>query len=221
MKPKILDISPIVSPRLAVFPGDQPFERRVSLTFARGDSLELSAMLTTLHAGAHADAPSHYVAGAQSIDQRDLSLYLGLAQVVRVKGLRPGARAGVEDLTCPVRAPRVLIDTQSFPDPDRWNPDFNSLSVELLDHLAGRGVRLVGIDTPSVDPQICPDLPSHQALRRNDMAVLEGLALKDVPEGIYLLIALPLRLEGAEASPVRAVLVKGVEDVWPEISRSD
>jgi arylformamidase len=105
-----------------------------------------------------------------------------------------------------MRHPRVLIKTGTFPDPERWNPDFAAVSVELVEALAGRGVITIGIDTPSVDPQESKDLAAHKAILKHDMAILEGLVLRDVAPGEYELIALPLPLEGFDASPVRAVL---------------
>ncbi|HEY1860761.1 MAG TPA: hypothetical protein VGG61_10425, partial [Gemmataceae bacterium] len=101
---------------------------------------------------------------------------------------------------------RVLFATGTFPDPERFNQDFAALSSELVLGLHEQGVKLIGIDTPSVDLFDSRELPSHQAFLRCDMAVLEGLVLRDVPVGLYELIALPLRLEGFDASPVRAVL---------------
>jgi arylformamidase len=117
-----------------------------------------------------------------------------------------GALVEPEDLTAPVTAPRVLLATGTYPDPEHWNDDFAALSPRLVEALHQRGVRLIGIDTPSVDPKDSKDLPSHHALLTHDMANLEGLVLSEVPEGIYELIALPLRLEGFDGSPVRAVL---------------
>ena len=93
-------------------------------------------------------------------------------------------------------------------DPNRWNPDFQSLSPELVHSLADQGVRLIGIDTPSVDPSDSKALESHQALFERNLSVLEGIVLDQVPEGIYSLIALPLRLKDADASPVRAILLE-------------
>lgn len=215
MKPKIYDITPKISPRLAVFPGDQPFTRNVAMSFKAGHHLELSKICTTVHLGAHADAPSHYHADGVSIEQRPLSLYLGTAQVIRVSGLKPKERVQPQHLKSSIQAPRVLFDTGSFPDPENWNSEFNSLSPELLQHLFEKGVRLVGIDTPSVDPQDSKGLESHQILFKHDYAVLEGLLLKDVPEGIYTLVALPLPIEDGDASPVRAVLLQGVQ-AFPE-----
>jgi arylformamidase len=199
------DISPPVSPRLAVWPGDTPPRREVLLDIAKGDNITLSSLHATVHLGAHADAPSHYGANAATIDQRALDLYLGPCQVVRVNVPRRH-RVTPDDLKEAIHAPRVLFATGTFPDPHFFNEDFAALSPALVEFLAGQGVRLIGLDTPSVDLFDSKDLPSHQAALRNDVALLEGLVLKDVPEGTYELIALPLRLVGFDASPVRAVL---------------
>lgn len=201
----LFDITPRLSPRLGVWPGDTPLSRSVLMDLARGDSVTLSTLQATVHLGAHADAPNHYGLDAPAIHQRDLSLYLGPCQVMRVKVQR-GARVEAAHLTGPVTAPRLLIATDTFPDPERWNNDFAALAPALVDQLHQSGVRLIGIDTPSVDLMDSKDLPAHQAFLRHDMAILEGLVLTDVPEGGYELIALPLPLEGFDASPVRAVL---------------
>lgn len=204
---KIHDISPLISPRLAVWPGDVPFSRSVALSMAEGANLDLSSVTTTLHLGAHADAPSHYAAGAAGMDAVDLAPYYGACQVMRVTVSR-GERILPRHLKAEITAPRVLFHTGTFPDPEAWNTDFASLSPELIAHLHERGVILVGLDTPSVDPFESKALEAHQALARTGMRNLEGLVLAAVPEGIYTLAALPLRIEGADASPVRAVLIE-------------
>lgn len=205
---KIHDLSPRISPRLAVWPGDVAFRRRVALSMADGANLDLSSVTTTLHLGAHADAPSHFGAGAPGMDAVELTPYLGPCQVLRVVVGR-GERIGPAHLKGPVVAPRVLFHTGTFPDPEAWNTDFASLSPELIETLHAQGVILVGIDTPSVDPFESKALESHQALLRTGIRNLEGLVLEGVPEGTYTLSALPLRIEGADASPVRAVLIEG------------
>lgn len=206
---KIWDISPLVSERTAVFPGDVAFSRAVSMDTTKGDHLTLSSLTTTVHLGAHADASNHYHREGEGIDRRPLEAYLGPCEVVQVK-LPRGAR--IEPKHLPTgwlpSAPRILFRTDSFPDPDHWNDDFNSLSAELIEFLANRGAQLVGIDTPSVDPQSSKSLESHQALYRRQLAVLEGITLDQVNPGVYTLIALPLRLKDADASPVRAILLE-------------
>ncbi len=201
----IYDISPPVSSRLPVWPGDTPPSREVLLDIARGDHLTLSTLRTTVHVGAHADAPSHYGAGAPSIESQPLELYMGRCQVVRIDA---GGRARVQpgQIDTEITEPRVLLATGTFPDPHVFDESFAALAPELIGWLADRGVRLVGVDTPSVDTFDSKDLPSHRECLRHHVSILEGLVLSDVPGGTYELIALPLKLAGFDASPVRAVL---------------
>jgi len=206
----MIDISPLISPRIAVWPGDVDFSRDVSLDTNTGDPLTLSSIRSTVHLGAHVDAPNHYDAAAQGIDERSLERYYGPCQVMRVS-LPRGERVLPRHLSAPITAPRVLFHTGSFPDPEAWNEDFNSLSAALVDHLHAQGVELVGIDTPSIDPQNDKALEAHHAVAEHDMAILEGIVLDHVEPGLYTLCALPLRIEGADASPVRAVLIEGTK----------
>ena len=204
------DISPIVSENTAVFPGDVPFTRKVSLSIDHGDHLGLSSIETTVHLGAHTDAPNHYAAGGDDIASRSLDYYLGPCQVIGTV-LEPGDRILPKHIAgAPILAPRVLFRTGSYPDPDHWRSDFNALSPELIEYLADQRVVLVGIDTPSIDPAEDKVLLAHHAVAARDLAILEGVVLDQTPDGLYFLIALPLRIQGADASPVRAILVKGL-----------
>ena len=199
------DITPPITPKLAVWPGDTPLSREVLNDMAGGDNITLSTLRATMHLGAHADGPNHYGKDAPAIDERGLDYFLGPCQVIRV-GVARATRITPAMLPGEVTTSRVLFATGTYPDPENWNRDFAALSVELVDFLHERGVITVGIDTPSVDLFESKDLPAHKAILRCNMSILEGLVLKNVPEGTYELIALPLRLVGFDASPVRAVL---------------
>lgn len=201
----IYDLTPLVSPRLRVWPGDTPPTREILLDMQKGDNITLSSLHATVHLGAHADAPSHYGVDAAAIHLRSLDYYLGPCQVIRVPvprrtAIRPAM------LTAPIRAERILLATGTFPNPEEFNEDFAALSPELVESLHAQGVKTIGVDTPSVDLFDSKDLPVHHTFLRLDMAILEGLMLTGVPDGAYELIALPLRMEGFDASPVRAVL---------------
>ncbi len=201
----IYDITPPITPGLAVWPGDTSASREVLMEIARGHSVTLSTLHATVHLGAHADAPSHYGEHAPSIEASNLDLYLGRCQVMHVDVQR-NAEIGPEALCDPISAPRVLLRTASFPDPGTFSEDFAALTPRLIDWLAERRVRLVGVDTPSVDRFSSKTLEVHRRILEKDMAILEGLVLDDVPPGVYELIALPMKLVGFDASPVRAVL---------------
>jgi arylformamidase len=201
----LYDITPAVTGALAVWPGDTPPTREVLADLRRGDNITLSTLRATVHLGAHADAPSHYGRDAASIESRPLELYLGRCRVVRVAAAR-GTRVPPSSIPDSLRAERVLLVTGTYPDPYRFNDDFAALEPATVDLLHARGTRLVGIDTPSVDLFSAKDLIAHARFLAHDMAILEGLVLAHVPEGEYELIALPLKLTGFDASPVRAVL---------------
>lgn len=200
----IIDISPPIHPGIAVWPGDVPFQANKSLRMEDGANIDLGDMRTTYHVGAHADAPNHYHAEGKDAASMDLTPFLGPCQVIH-------APVGRGERVLPAHAPnitaaRVLFCTKTFPDPNDWNEDFAALSPELIEHLHNHGVLLVGIDTPSVDLMHDKTLHTHEALARTGMRNLEGLVLGHVNPGLYHLSALPLRLQEADASPVRAVL---------------
>lgn len=218
-----LDVSPSLGHDIAVWPGDVAFERNLTsqIGFAEPGApawqLLVSSIRTTLHVGAHADAPNHFTASAAGIDRVPLAPYRGRCQVIELDKPR-GSLITPEDLAPLVhperalRASRVLFKTGSFPDPRRFNEDFVAFAADTLRWLAQQGVVLVGLDTPSVDPFHSKTLPAHHATRAAGswagLAILEGLELAHVEPGLYELVALPLRLRDADASPVRAVL-------WP------
>lgn len=201
----LYDLSPPISDALAVWPGDTKPRREVLLDMTRGDNLTLSTLHATVHLGTHADAPSHYGAGAPTIDAMALERYMGPCHVVAVEVL-PGTRIGREQVPEIPDTERLLLATGTFSDPTHFNEDFAGLEPEWVVALSEAGVRLIGVDTPSVDLFSSKDLPAHRACLAHDVAILEGLVLRDVPPGPYELIALPLPLVGFDASPVRAIL---------------
>jgi arylformamidase len=177
------------------------------VNFDGGAHYQASSIHGTVHVGAHVDAPNHYSKKGSGIESRGLDSYFGDCQVITVTRAR-GERILPDDISnTKITAPRVIFKTGSFPDPNQWNGDFNSLSPALVRALSDQGVILVGIDTPSIDPSDDKALETHNAILEKDMAVLEGVVLNEVPDGVYTLIALPLKIKDADASPVRAVLI--------------
>ncbi len=204
--PDVMDISPAITSDLKVFPGDTPPSREMLLDMKRGDHLTLSTLHTTVHLGAHVDGPNHYQADAPGVEGWPLDLFIGPCQVVDCYPKSADAnRISLGDLRSEITQPRVLLRTGTFLDPTHWQA-FPGLEPALVDHLADTGVRLVGVDTPSVDPPTATVLDAHHRFRVCGLAILEGLVLSHVEPGLYELIALPLPLVGFDASPVRAVL---------------
>lgn len=204
---KIFDISPLLSPKIAVWPGDTPLTREVLCSIDAGSNIDLSTIRTTVHLGAHADAPKHYNPSGVTIEAVELAPYLGPCEVITVLGKE---LIQVEDCQTAIErgAKRVLFRTLSAPNSEKFNEDFCAFSPEAMDYLGNNGVVLVGIDTPSIDLFASKDLQAHQMLMKHSIRNLEGLVLTDVPDGNYTLIALPLKLAGFDASPVRAILVQ-------------
>ena len=204
--PKVFyDITPTVSAELAVYPGDPQLSRELVTDLAKGDSATTSVFSASAHIGAHADAPSHIMPDGKAIDVCPLETYLGPCQVIRVN-MEKATCVRPEMITTPISAPRVLLCTNTWPNPRVFNTDYAGIDVKLADFLQEKGVKLLGVDTPSVDPYNSENLSAHKALVKRDIAILEGLTLTEVPEGIYELIALPLKLKDFDASPIRAIL---------------
>ena len=200
------DISPPVQEGSPVFPGDTPYQQRSSAQIGPGCPVNVSAITLSPHVGAHADAPLHYDPAGAAIGALDLSPYLGPCRVIHAIGVRPLLLW--EHLAHAVQGlpPRVLVRTYARMPVEAWDSQLAAFAPDTVERLADAGVQLIGIDTASIDPADSKTLDSHQVIRRRDLRVLENLVLDDVPEGDYELIALPLKLMSADASPVRAVL---------------
>ncbi len=206
MSREIWDISQTLGPRLPVWPGDTPFSHRRRWVIDDGSPVNVSSFETTGHAGAHADAPLHYRHGADSVGDLDLAPYLGPCLVVDARSAGPLLLRRFVEANTASPPPRIVFRTfERFPH-DAWPASFTAVEPATIEFLAARGVILIGIDSPSVDPPQSKTMDAHMALLAADMRVLEGLVLDDVPAGPYELVALPLKLAGLDASPVRAVL---------------
>ena len=201
------DLSPPITEQLAVWPGDNPSSRELLMQLSNGDSVTLSTLHATVHLGSHADGQNHYAIDGDGVGEQSLEYYLGECRVIHVKAER-GARYGIESIPegTPIDAPRILLGTGTYPDPNHFNRDFAAPDPSLIDHLADQGVITIGVDTPSVDLSDSKDLPTHHQCYKRGLRILETLQLGQVPAGRYELIALPLKLMGFDGSPVRAIL---------------
>ncbi|MET1116248.1 MAG: arylformamidase [Comamonas sp.] len=206
MPQSLWDISPPIHNASPVFPGDTRYSQQWCATISPDCPVNVSAITLSPHIGAHADAPLHYDATGAAIGAVDLEAFLGPCRVIHAIGRGPLLHwHDLAHAITPDLPPRVLVRTYERA-PTVWDDNLAAYAPETVERLADLGVQLIGIDTGSIDPASSKTLDSHQVIRRRGLRVLENLVLDAVPAGDYELIALPLKLTQADASPVRAVL---------------
>jgi arylformamidase len=211
---KIWDISRTLSNDLAEWPGDEPYQFRSTQEKAKGASVNLGAISMSVHNGTHADAQFHFDTNGESIEKASLEIYLGRAAVVdlaqaflqakekhliTIEDLRPSA----EQIAA---ASRLLVKTGRWSDSSVFPDKIPVIAADVPAWLQKNGVRLLGVDLPSVDEIDSKSLQNHHALARAGIAIIESLDLSDVAPGIYQLAALPLKIAGADGAPMRAIL---------------
>lgn len=202
---EIWDISPAVSARTPVFPGDTPFQVLWNERINDGGVANISTLHLSAHTGAHVDAPMHLDGGAVDAAGLRLERFIGRCRVIDLSDTETTEPVGPEELSSACFYERVLIKTRKSI-PPVWSDNFRAVSPAAVRFLKESGVVLIGLDTPSIDPADSELLPAHRVALLNGISVLENLDLTRIVAGEYELIALPLRLSGVEASPVRAVL---------------
>ena len=203
---RIWDISPPIDIGSPVFPGDTSFELQWTAKISPTCPVNVSAIRLSPHVGSHADAPLHYDPSGVAIGQVDLQTFIGPCRVIHAMGAGP--LISMQDLAHKIAhlPERVLVRTYAqFPE-HAFDSQLKAFAPQTLTALADLGVKLVGIDSASIDPADSKTLDSHQVIRKRNMRVLENLQLDHIEEGDYELIALPLKLMSADASPVRAIL---------------
>lgn len=204
---KIIDISMSLSNRTAPWPGDTPFHYEVSWTKEESGSVNVGKIESSTHIGTHIDAPFHFDNEGKKVDELSLERYISKAVVVECsdkstiqeEDVIPFLQKGVTS---------VLFKTSYWKNREQFPESIPTMDKGLPGMLAESGILLIGVDLPSVDAIDSKDLDLHHELLQNDIWILEGIVLDHVAPGLYELISLPLKLEGADGSPVRAVLRK-------------
>lgn len=203
---RLWDISQPLHPDLPVWPGEPPVTIERHAVIGEGCPVNVGAISAPLHAGTHGDAPFHYADDGASSAECDLEPYIGPCVLLDVRHAQGRVEVGDIDWDALQGATRVLLRTYEHFPHEAWDSDFTAVASEVITRMGALGVRLIGTDAASLDPEQSKTLDAHHAVKVADMRILEGLVLDDVPAGRYELIALPLRIVGADASPVRAVL---------------
>lgn len=203
---RIWDISQRLHSGTPMWPGEPAFALEGRAAIGADCPVNVSVVAMSAHAGTHADSPLHYAAEGADCADAGLDAYVGDCQVVDVRHARGRVEVDDVDWIQIMGADRVLFRTyERFPR-DAWDHDFTAISAEVIERLGEGGVRLIGTDAASLDPETSKTMDAHRAVLAANMCILEGLVLDDMPPGTYELIALPLPIVGGDASPVRAIL---------------
>lgn len=205
MRKEWIDISQALENGHAEWPGDTPFQFDIAFTKEATGSVNIGKLTTSTHMGTHIDAPFHFDNGGQTVEQLPLDLYIGKARVIELDGAKKIGRKELEAFDLQ-GVERVLLKTTKRDDLSVFPSQFMTLSADIAPYLQAQGVRLIGVDVPSVDAETSKTLEAHHALHAHGIYILENIVLDHVPTGDYEFIALPLKLVGADGSPVRAVI---------------
>jgi arylformamidase len=207
---RIYDISLSISPRLPVWPGDPPIALERVNAIARGDDYNVSRLQMSVHSGTHVDAPSHKIDGAETAEALSLKTLTGRAYVLHLPEAGEISAAVLEQADIPPRTRRLLFKTRNS---ELWSAssatfhkDFVAITPDGAQYLVDRGVKLVGVDYFSVAP-FDDSVPTHEIFLKAGIILVEGLDLSKVSQGRYTLYCLPLKLNGSDGAPARAILV--------------
>jgi len=202
---KFIDISRPIHAGMPNWPGDTPADFKLVVTIPQGAAVNVGRLTMSVHTGTHGDAPFHYNEAGPRIDEVPIATYVGPARVVDIRGHATVTTAllAAHDFAA---TPRVLFRSDTWANPAVFPSDWPLLAAEVPAWLGARGVRLVGLDVPSIDHCDSKNLPLHHACDAAGIVILENLDLHAVAPGVYELIALPLMIRGGDGSPIRAVL---------------
>lgn len=205
-----IDISQPFTNDIGHWPGDTPFNYETTFTKEQTGSVNIGKITTSLHTGTHVDAPFHFNNDGKTIDQLPLDAFIGTAYVLDVSHVNEVRPEHLMNLNFE-HFDQLLLKTALPNKPERFPEEIPELHPSLAPFLQEQGIKLLGVDLPSVDQTTSKELFTHHALHKHHIHILENVMLDHVEEGLYQLIALPLHLVGADGSPVRAV-IKRVEE---------
>lgn len=201
-----IDITQTLKKGIPNWPGDTPFDFEVGYTKEQTGSVNIGKITTSLHTGTHADSPYHFDSDAETMEQLDVNVFIGDCIVLDCRGELEITAALLQKMNLR-GVKRVLLKTVDHISP-QFPVDIPVISTDVAPYLKEQDVFLLGVDNPSVDPLDSKEVSAHHALYANGIHIVEGLVLEHVTPGLYELIALPLKIEGADGAPVRAVIRK-------------
>ncbi|MYL20342.1 arylformamidase [Halobacillus litoralis] len=200
-----MDISMKLDTKTPPWPGDEPFKYEITYSMEETGSVNVGQFKGSCHIGTHVDAPFHYDSSGSRIADLPVDRFTGRAVVVHLDQPEMIHKEHITDIDL-TGVDKILFRTNSWPDRSDFPSAYTVVGSDLAGYLAEHGVDMIGVDTPSVDPETSKELPAHHSLCAHDLLILEGLVLDSVLPGTYELMAFPLKMAEADGSPVRAVL---------------
>ncbi|MBJ8052863.1 arylformamidase [Bacillus cereus] len=200
-----IDISQPLNNDIATWPGDTPFSYEVSWSKEDSGSVNVGKLTMSIHTGTHIDAPFHFDNDGNKVLDLDIHVYVGAARIIDVSGLESIGKKELERFKLE-GVERLLLRTSSHGKAQEFPEKTPYLRADIAPFLSSKGIRLIGVDVPSVDPLDDKELVAHHQLFKHGIHILENVVLDHVADGDYELIALPLALTDADGSPVRAVI---------------
>ncbi|PFH81175.1 arylformamidase [Bacillus cereus] len=200
-----IDISQPLNNDIATWPGDTPFSYEVSWSKENSGSVNVGKLTMSIHTGTHIDAPFHFDNDGKKVLDIDIDVYVGTARVIDVSGMESIGKKELESFNLE-GVERLLLRTSSHGKANEFPDVIPHLRADIAPFLSEKGIRLIGVDVPSVDPLDDKELAAHHQLFKHGIHILENVVLDHVVDGDYELIALPLALTDADGSPVRAVI---------------
>lgn len=201
-----IDITQTLKEGIPNWPGDTPFQFELPYTKEQTGSVNIGKLTTSMHTGTHADAPFHFDNNGEKVDQLDVNVFIGTCFVMDCRGIAEITRETFDSVNLN-GVQRILLKTQDAI-PTQFPTTIPIIHPNAVPYLNEKGIILIGVDNPSVDPLDSKEVSAHHALYRAGIHIVEGLVLETVEEGFYDFIALPLKVEGADGAPVRAVIRK-------------
>ncbi|MDZ5472806.1 arylformamidase [Bacillus sp. 31A1R] len=202
---KWIDVTRTLTNSTPTWPGDTPFRYEVSWSKEQSGSVNVGKLTMSIHTGTHVDAPFHFNSEGERIADLDVNLYVGNARIIDVSEKESVGASDLAGFNLK-GVERLILKTNSWVNPDVFPDKITFLREDIGPFLHELGVKLIGLDVPSVDPLDSKELPAHHSLHQNGIHILESLQLDNMEPGDYELIALPLKIKDADGSPVRALL---------------
>lgn len=205
MERKWIDISQPLTNEMEVWPGDTPFQYKLTYDKESTGSVNVGQLTSSVHTGTHVDAPFHFNEQGKKIDEIDVNTFIGPAKIIDLSDFSTISKKELEQFDLN-NVSRLLLKTTMSKNTLEFTENYTLLNEDIGPFLKEKGISLLGVDMPSVDSLDSKQMLTHHSLNNNSILIIENLQLASIKQGYYDFVALPLHIKGSDGSPVRAVI---------------